>query len=148
VTPNVAAIEARKLPAARAIEASAKSLDQLRNGWLYPANLIKRVPEIAKGFPTRIEPKDATAAKTLAALTLTTLYNDRPTGWLKRADCSMRRSHELMAGRSILRSTRPYGYFLTLIWQEPRKSYEPQSDKSHATAKPNSALSSPPPRFR
>ncbi len=84
MTPNVAATEARKSPSASAIEVAAKSLDQVRNAYLYPANLIKRVAETAKGFPERILPKDETAAKALATRTLTTLYNDPPK-WLIEA---------------------------------------------------------------
>jgi hypothetical protein len=81
MAPNVPLIEARKLPSASAIEAAAKRLDQIRNAWLYPANLVKRVAEVARGFPQRIMPKDAAAAKILAGRTLTTLYNDPP-NWL------------------------------------------------------------------
>jgi hypothetical protein len=64
-----------------AIEAAAKRLDDLRNGWLYPTGLVKRVREVASGFPDRLIAKDATAAKTLASRTLTELYNERPP-WL------------------------------------------------------------------
>ena len=84
MSPDIDAATARKLPTACAIEAAAKSLDQLRNGWLYPANLIKRVAEVASGFPERIMAKDANAAKTLAGRTLTTLYNNKPS-WLLEA---------------------------------------------------------------
>ena len=84
MTPDIDAKAARKLPAAAAIEAAAKSLDQLRHGWLYPANLVKSVAEVAPGFPKRIVANDAAAAKTLAGRTLTALYNDRPR-WLVEA---------------------------------------------------------------
>ena len=84
MTPDIDAKAARKLPAAAAIEAAAKSLDQLRHGWLYPANLVKCVSEVAPGFPKRIVANDTAAAKTLAGRTLTALYNDRPR-WLVEA---------------------------------------------------------------
>lgn len=73
--------QARSLPTAAAIEAAAKRLDELRNAWLYPSDLIKRVSESVVGFPDRLVPKDAAAAKALAGRTLTDLYNEPP-DWL------------------------------------------------------------------
>jgi hypothetical protein len=84
MTPDKAVATARALAAAPAIETAAKRLDELRNGWLYPADLIQRVPEIVAGFPERIIAKDQKATRTLAARTLTALYNERP-GWLVEA---------------------------------------------------------------
>ena len=84
MTPDKAVAAARALPAAPAIEATAKRLDELRNGWLYPADLIQHVPEIVDGFPDRTIAKDQKAARALAARTLTALYNERP-GWLVEA---------------------------------------------------------------
>jgi hypothetical protein len=76
--------EVRNLPAAAAIETAAKRLDQLRNGWLYPVDLVTQVPESASGFPARTVSKDKNAARMLAGRTLTALYNDRP-DWLVEA---------------------------------------------------------------
>jgi type II restriction/modification system DNA methylase subunit YeeA len=84
MTPDQPIEAARALPAAHAIEAAAKRLDELRNGWLYPGDLIQHVPEVVAGFPDRTIPKDPRAARVLAARTLTTLYNDRP-DWLIEA---------------------------------------------------------------
>jgi len=84
MTPDIDAEAARKLPTAAAIEVAAQSLDQLRRGWLYPANLIKSITEVAAGFPNRIVAKDAAAGKILAGRTLTALYNDGPS-WLVEA---------------------------------------------------------------
>jgi len=41
-------------------------------------------PEVVPGYPDRILPKDAAAAKILKTRTLTNLYNERPT-WLDNA---------------------------------------------------------------
>jgi hypothetical protein len=84
MTPDIEAAEASKLPTAGPIEAAAKSLDQLRNSWLYPRNLIKHVPEVAPGFPNRIVPRDSKAERELLGRTLTALYNNRPS-WLVEA---------------------------------------------------------------
>jgi len=125
MTPDKAIATARALPAAAAIEAAAKRLDELRNGWLYPADLIQRVPEIVAGFPDRMIAKDQKAVRTLAARTLTALYNERP-GWLLEAhrlldeavakaygwpadietDEALRRLLELNLARSITREER------------------------------------------
>lgn len=88
MTPADDVKKARKLPAAAAIEAAAKRLDQLRNGWLYPVDLVKRVPECVAGFPDRLLPKSQAAAETLAQRTLTALYNERP-DWLIEAHHSL-----------------------------------------------------------
>jgi restriction-modification enzyme MmeI-like protein len=84
MTPAADLTEARNLPAAAAIETAAKRLDQLRNGWLYPMDLVTRIPEVAPDFPDRIVPKDQKVLPTLAGRTLTALYNDRP-DWLVEA---------------------------------------------------------------
>ena len=68
----------RKLPTA------AKRLDELRNNWLNPPDLVMRVPEVVEGYPDRILPKDEAAAQVLKKRTLTNLYNERPT-WLDNA---------------------------------------------------------------
>ena len=78
MSPDKPVAAARASPAAPAIEAAAKRLDDLRNGWLYPGDQIQRVPEVVPGFPDRVVPKDQAAARVLARRTLTALYNDRP----------------------------------------------------------------------
>jgi hypothetical protein len=63
---------------------AARQLDQLREAWLNPLNLVKRVPEVVLGFPDRVMPIDEEAAALLRKRTLTNLYNERPT-WLTNA---------------------------------------------------------------
>ncbi len=84
MTPDIDPAQARALPAATAIEAAAARLDGLRNGWLYPADLIVRVPDVRPGFPDRVLPRDDAAAQSLARRTLTALYNEAP-DWLAEA---------------------------------------------------------------
>ncbi len=84
MTPDMSPASARGHANAGAIEAAAAKLDRLRNGWLYPVDLIMRVSEVASGFPDRLIPKDPDAARNLASRTLTTLYNERPE-WLAEA---------------------------------------------------------------
>jgi hypothetical protein len=69
---------------AQKIATAAKRLDQLRNNWLNPPGLIMSVPEVVKGYPDRILPKDEAAAQVLKTRTLTNLYNERPS-WLHNA---------------------------------------------------------------
>jgi hypothetical protein len=71
-------------PRAQAIATAAARLNQLRENWLNPAELVRREPEVVSGYPDRILPVDDVAAKLLAKRTLTNLYNERPL-WLDHA---------------------------------------------------------------
>lgn len=84
LTPNIAAADYASDPRAVAIAAAAKRLDELRETWLNPPDLIVRVPEVVAGYPDRILPADENAAKVLRKRTLTNLYNERP-AWLDNA---------------------------------------------------------------
>jgi hypothetical protein len=63
---------------------AAKRLNELREAWLNPSDLVKRVPEVVPGFPDRILAVDDNAAAILKKRTLTNLYNERP-AWLTNA---------------------------------------------------------------
>ena len=84
LTPNIPAKGYESDPRAQAIAKVAKRLDELRNAWLNPPDLVKIEPEVVPGYPDRILPKDAQAAVTLKTRTLTNLYNQRPQ-WLAGA---------------------------------------------------------------
>lgn len=71
-------------PHAEAIAAEARRLNELRENWLNPSDLVQRVPEVVPGYPDRILPKDDEAAKELKKRTLTNLYNQKP-AWLVKA---------------------------------------------------------------
>lgn len=71
-------------PRAIAIADAAKRLNELRENWLNPEDLVERVPEVVPGYPDRILPKDDKAAAVLKKRTLTNLYNERP-AWLDHA---------------------------------------------------------------
>lgn len=73
---------------AQAIAAPAARLNQLRENWLNPADLVIRVPEVVSGYPDRLLPKDTEAAKELSKRTLTNLYNARPQ-WLANAHAAL-----------------------------------------------------------
>ena len=81
LTPNILAHNYATDPRAIKIAIAAKSLNELRENWLNPPDLVSRVPEVVKGFPDRILPIDDNAAKQLKKRTLTNLYNEPPT-WL------------------------------------------------------------------
>lgn len=66
------------------IGAAAKRLNELRENWLNPPDLVRRVPEVVPGYPERVLPVSEKAAKELKKRTLTNLYNDRPQ-WLADA---------------------------------------------------------------
>lgn len=84
LTPNIPADEYASDPRAQKIAAAAARLNELRENWLNPTDLVIRVPEVVPGYPDRLLPKDEAAAKTLKTRTLTNLYNQRPT-WLENA---------------------------------------------------------------
>jgi type II restriction/modification system DNA methylase subunit YeeA len=67
-----------------AIAAGARRLNELREAWLNPPDIVERVPEVVAGFPDRIVPVSPKAAVILKRRTLTNLYNERPT-WLDNA---------------------------------------------------------------
>jgi type II restriction/modification system DNA methylase subunit YeeA len=84
LTPNIPAADYAADPRAQKIAAAAARLNELRENWLNPPDLVNRVPEVVPGYPDRILPKDDAAAATLKKRTLTNLYNARP-AWLDHA---------------------------------------------------------------
>ncbi len=69
---------------AGAIAKAAKRLDELRSSWIIPTKLVRAETEVVEGYPDRLVPVNHSAWQQLAARTLTTLYNERPT-WLADA---------------------------------------------------------------
>lgn len=84
MTPDVDPTEYASNSHANEIAAAAARLNELRESWLNPADLIRREPEVVPGFPDRLVPVNSKAAEVLQKRTLTNLYNDRPT-WLDHA---------------------------------------------------------------
>ena len=84
LTPNIPAADYIADPRAIAIAATAARLNELRENWLNPEDLIVRTPEVVPGYPDRILPRDDAAAVELKKRTLTNLYNARP-AWLDNA---------------------------------------------------------------
>jgi type II restriction/modification system DNA methylase subunit YeeA len=91
LTPDIPAADYAGDPRALRIAAAAKRLDDLRNAWLNPADLVEIVPEVVPGYPDRILPKDEKAAAILKDRTLTKLYNARPQ-WLADAHAELDRA--------------------------------------------------------
>jgi len=88
LTPNIPAERYANDARAVAIANAAKRLDELRDAWLNPSDLVLVEPEVVSGYPDRILPKDTAAAAMLRERTLTNLYNDRP-HWLADAHDSL-----------------------------------------------------------
>lgn len=88
LTPNVAAAAYAAEPRAANIAAAAKRLDELRENWLNPPDLVRREAEVVPGFPDRILAIDDDASAILKKRTLTNLYNERPT-WLANAHADL-----------------------------------------------------------
>lgn len=84
VSPEVYAAD----PRAIAIAEAAARLNELRENWLNPPDLVTRVPEVVPGYPDRILPVDDAAAEKLKKRTLTNLYNERP-AWLQHAHMAL-----------------------------------------------------------
>ena len=88
LTPDIPAADYAADPRAQAIAGAAALLNELRENWLNPADLVVREPEVVPGYPDRILPKDEDAAKELKKRTLTNLYNARPQ-WLANAHAAL-----------------------------------------------------------
>ena len=84
LSPNIKASDYAQDPRAIKIAAAAARLNELRENWLNPPDLVKRVPEVVPGYPDRILPLDEKAEAILKKRTLTNLYNQRP-AWLDNA---------------------------------------------------------------
>lgn len=84
LTPNIPAADYAADPRAQAIAAAAARLNELRENWLNPPDLVKRVPEVVPGYPDRILPVSIDAEAVLKKRTLTNLYNAKP-AWLTHA---------------------------------------------------------------
>jgi len=84
LTPNIPAADYAADPRAQKIAAAAARLNELRENWLNPPDLVSRVPEVVPGYPDRILPVSPEAEKELKKRTLTNLYNARP-AWLQHA---------------------------------------------------------------
>ncbi len=84
LSPNIPAADYADDPRAQAIAEAAARLNELRDNWLNPADLVRRVPEVVPGYPDRLLPVDDKAAAILKKRTLTNLYNERP-AWLANA---------------------------------------------------------------
>ena len=81
LTPNIPADAYADDVRAQRIAAAAQRLNELRENWLNPPDLVVRVPEVVPGYPERILPRDEECAQELKKRTLTKLYNQRP-AWL------------------------------------------------------------------
>lgn len=84
LTPNIPAANYADSPHAIAIGTAAARLNELRENWLNPSDLVRREPEVVPGYPDRILPINEEAAQKLKKRTLTNLYNERP-AWLQHA---------------------------------------------------------------
>ena len=84
LTPDIPSADYADDPRAIKIAEKAARLNELRENWLNPDDLVKRVPEVVEGYPDRILPVNEAAEKILKKRTLTNLYNERP-AWLDHA---------------------------------------------------------------
>jgi type II restriction/modification system DNA methylase subunit YeeA len=84
LTSDIPAAEYADHPRVVAIAEAARRLNELREAWLNPPDLVERVPEVVPGYPDRIVPVGPKAAAILKKRTLTNLYNERP-AWLDNA---------------------------------------------------------------
>ena len=81
LTPDIPASDYATDPRAQRIAAAAAKLNELRENWLNPPDLVRCAPEVVPGYPPRLLPVDDKAAAILRKRTLTNLYNERPM-WL------------------------------------------------------------------
>src|SRR5690606_27289781 len=83
-TPNILAKYYENDPRARRIAEAARKLNEQREAWLNPPDLVRREPEVVQGYPDRLVPRGPKAEAELKKRTLTNLYNQRP-AWLDLA---------------------------------------------------------------
>jgi len=81
LTLDVPATEYEGDVRAKLIAAAARELNEMRDRWLYPADLVERIPEAVPGFPARIVLRDAERAPEFQQRTLAKLYAQKP-AWL------------------------------------------------------------------
>lgn len=84
LTPDIPFADYIEDPHSQTIAVASARLNELRENWLNPPDLVVREREVVPGYPDRVLPKDEAAAMGLARRTLTNLYNARPT-WLDHA---------------------------------------------------------------
>ncbi len=84
LTPDILAADYADNPHAIAIATAAARLNELRENWLNPPDLVRRESEVVPGYPDRILPVNEEAAQKLKKRTLTNLYNECP-AWLQHA---------------------------------------------------------------
>lgn len=84
LTPDIPATDHEGDPRAQRIAAAARRLNELRDNWLNPEELVRREPEVVPGYPDRLVPRGPKAEAELKKRTLTNLYNQRP-AWLDLA---------------------------------------------------------------
>jgi type II restriction/modification system DNA methylase subunit YeeA len=82
--PRVPSAKYAKDPRAKRIAVAARRLNELRENWLNPPELVDRIPEILPGYPDRLKPKTSATQAELKKRTLTNLYNSNPP-WLVHA---------------------------------------------------------------
>ncbi|MFG1195696.1 class I SAM-dependent DNA methyltransferase, partial [Xanthobacter aminoxidans] len=70
LAPNIPAAAYADDPRAIAIAKAAARLNELRENWLNPADLVRREPEVVAGYPDRVEPVSPEAEKELKKRTL------------------------------------------------------------------------------
>ena len=88
LSPDVPARDYLSDPRAQAIALAARRVDELREHWLNPPELVKWIEEPVTNYPRRPVPRDQKAAETLKNRTLTNLYNAQPQ-WLLDAHAQL-----------------------------------------------------------
>jgi len=84
LTPNISAEIYAENPLARQVARAGQRLNEQRENWLNPPELVNQVPEVAPGYPDRLAPRDKAKFIELRQRTLNNLYNSNP-AWLQNA---------------------------------------------------------------
>jgi len=84
LAPNIPATTYERDTRATAIAKAARTLNESRDRWLNPADMVRRVREAGRGFPDRLEVRGKGAEEKIKERTLTALYNSQPQ-WLIEA---------------------------------------------------------------
>lgn len=88
LTPDIAESAYTQDPRSQAIANAASRLNELRENWLNPADLVARTPGMSPKYPERVTAAAEQHLLELKTRTLTKLYNARPQ-WLANAHANL-----------------------------------------------------------
>jgi type II restriction/modification system DNA methylase subunit YeeA len=98
LTPDIPAADYASDPRAQKIAAAAARLNELREAWLNPPDLVVRVPEVVPGYPAASSPRTTKPRRSSGSAPSPTSTTRVPNGWRTPTPRSTRRWPRPTAG--------------------------------------------------